>query len=429
MRTLPEPFLAGCKASFRHVRAGRGHALHIAFASLVCFAASGDQLLLEIAGVPLIVCYVFRIRRMVRTWEWFFRQPTTLTFLAWAVWQGVSLAWSSDPGEGLAQLATLRWVWVAWLLYPVLEARRLYIVAVVVGFLIAQGTQVAQGVGQVMEIPALTFGQDPERLAGWWHPAVAGTLLVGAMGYSIPAAIMGRGVERKFAIVGVAASAVGIIATGSRGAWIAGAGLMVIGAGVWVVRARPRASTLLSAGVVAVVVLSAVVVALRGPIVSRATRAYEEVHAALVEGRYATSTGARLAMIGWSLDAAAAHPVRGIGLGGFADWSRSRASAEGMAPEWILFHGHSHNTPLYVLASGGGVGLVLFLAFWGAGARAAIRAVPSGAWGTYLAGPAWALLGLTLCWPFDVVFISSQGMANVAIVFALCPSRLPPEPP
>lgn len=414
---------------FRRARAGRAHTAHIACAALVCFAASGDNLLLEIAGVPLWICFVLRARSTLAASLWVFTLPTTIAFLAWVAWQFLSLSWSLDPREGLDQLGRLRWAWIAWMLYPVLEARRLLILAVPLGYLIAQSSQLAQWLGFRLDIPALTFHGDPARISGWWHPVGAGELLVIALGFCLPPALMGRGPGRACAGAAAIAAAVGILASGTRGAWLAGAAMVACALlfAVWRMRSNRRA-ILIAAGIAVAAMLIAGIV-MRGPIAQRFDAGVREVRAALGEGRYATSTGARIAMARWSLDAARAHPVGGIGVGSFYEWSKSRAAAEGLAPDPIMFHGHAHNTPLHALATTGMVGLGLFLVFWALLARAAIRAVHPDRWGTIDAGPVFALLGITLCWPFDTVFGGSQIMANIAVIAALCPSRSPPGPP
>ena len=64
---------------------------------------------------------------------------------------------------------------------------------------------------------------------------MGGSVLVAGLGLHLPAAIMGRGWGRTLASGGAMVTALGILGTGTRGAWIAGLLLvmLVLGVGAW----------------------------------------------------------------------------------------------------------------------------------------------------------------------------------------------------
>jgi O-antigen ligase len=85
-------------------------------------------------------------------------------------------------------------------------------------------------------------------------------------------------------------------------------------------------------------------------------------------------TSGRASLIATGIRIAKAHPVRGVGLGGF---ERAYSKRTGRKPRQSA----SHNTPVTVAAEGGGPGLLIFLWLVGALLLAAYRRVRHGRYG------------------------------------------------
>lgn len=413
----------------------------------------------EVGGVPLALASVARPRATGRALALFFRAPMWWILLAWAAWQGVSLLWSPDPAHGLDEMASMRWAWSLPLVFPMLRHRRALIAAMAAGFVAGNLSQVAHGLGVALDVGWLAFDRAPMRNSGWWDPVVGGTLLVGALGLHLPAAMMGGGgagggaggagvwpvrlpPERWLGIGGSAITLIAIFATGTRGAWLAAAGLVVIVGVVAIARApgalnwKRAAIALAASGVIAAGAWLLAGDAIGG----RAREARQEIARAM-EGDYGTFTGQRILMARRAAEAFGARPVVGVGAGGYKAWVDPRLGAEsggGVGP-------HAHNTPLHVAATTGIVGLGLFGLAWVVAIRAGMRGDLTqsakhkaqsshpqatkgatrdwrdGRWRGYDLGPACALVGLVLAGATDVVHINAQTAAMWLAIVSLCP--------
>ena len=252
--------------------------------------------------------------------------------------------------------------------------RRHVIVALCVGFLVGNAVQLLNAWAIHGGGPdAFRFGRLPDRMSGWWDPAVAGTILTAGIGLHIPAALMGSGRKRVIGIMGVFATAGGLAMTGSRGGWAASV-LLVMGAGLFaLVRAGVRGENRTGTALAFMSLIASFLVvgfALRGPIADRLDKAQSQVSAAM-EGDVTSDTGARIAM---KQDAIAAFALAIID---------------------------------------------------------AIRHARNRGFGSYHAGPLFALAGLALTTPFDTLHVSASAAAVTGMVFALClapPKRDTHEP-
>ncbi|MFG0286278.1 MAG: O-antigen ligase family protein [Phycisphaerales bacterium JB039] len=378
----------------------------------------------EFAGAPLALASVIRPRATLRALALFFQTPTWWLLLAWAAWRALSLTWSPEPAEGFDQLGAMRWAWSPLLIFPMLRHRRTLICAMVIGFLCANLAQVAHALGVTFDIDWLTFDREPRRNSGWWAAVVGGTMLTAALGLHLPGALLGRGRIRILGLAGSAITLVAILATGTRGAWLAAAGLIAIGAIVAVARA-PRAlaqvtpKRILIAGA-CIVLVAAAAWAFAGKAISGRVQETRMEIARAIEGDLSTFTGRRILMARWAGEAMLAHPIRGVGMGGYAAWADARQAAADVPPEQRDVRSHAHNMLLHEGASTGLVGLALFGAIWFAAIRSAF-AWTAGALGTYSAGPAFALIGLLLVGATDVVHINAQTAALWLALLSLTP--------
>lgn len=382
--------------------------------------ATGPTFAAEIAIIPTALVFLPRLLHTYPLWRNLWKNPLAASILLFSGWLAAGLIWSPDPSQGLHEFGNTRFLLVVLLLVPAVGLRtsgRLAIIGgVVCGFLIGHAVQALNIWAILGDGPgAFTFGRTPERLSGWWDPAVSGTMLTAALGLHLPAALMGRGRVRWIALVLAALTIAGLFATGARGGWIASGALVVTVtavAGVRAIHHRPaRAPTLVGVGVL---VLAVVVggFASRGTITSRLDSFRDDI-ALAGEGDYRSDDGARFAMkvaaVGVFLD----HPVAGVGTGGYA--SAARAD-----PADRHIHAHAHDTILHIAACNGVIGVALLLAVAGTGLTQASRWAGRSGLGTYGAGPLFALVGLVYTTPFDTLHVSGSSAALAGLVLALC---------
>jgi O-antigen ligase len=402
-------------------RVPRGMKIHAAIAAVVLALIPGPTSVGEIATVVLLGFFLLRTPRTFRLWLHALGQPVPLLILGFVLWQFITLTWSPDRQQGLDEIASNRWALMILLLWPVIGWRNRFIAALAIGFLLGNLSQLAQ---------LFWGGQDwfpwvrePDRISGWWDPAVAGTLLTAALGLHLPAAVMGTGRIRVIGLTGTIITLAALIATGTRGGWIAAVVLVGCTMVVAILVHQRRRTLLVGLGVLILAGIVAGLV-LRGPIMSRVSDARADL-AAAIDGDYTTSTGARIAMAGWAVQAFAEHPIRGVGAGGYQSWVEDHLRASGIDPAERSIHAHAHNAILHIAATTGLVGLafacaIIICAFWNAFSHLSRATL-----GTYAAGPAFALLGLLLVSAFDVVHINAQSAAILGVLLALTPTFIP----
>lgn len=407
-----------------------GLRLHEWVATLWFFLVPWFISAVEFAMVPLAVALLLRLPHLWRLRASWLTQPLVLLLVAWAAWLSLSLTWTLDSRAGYNEVGGLRWAWTVLAVWPVVERRPRFIVALIAGFLVANLAQLAHAVGLGLGLDWLTFDRNPDRNSGWWRPVVGGSMLVGALGLHLPAALMGVGRTRVLGLAGSVVTLLGIVATGTRGAWLAGAGLIGIVAVVALIRARARISG--RSGVTFVGAMLVVVVgawlAVGPSIARRAGAGWHEVARAVEQKEFTSDTGARLIMGWWAMRAFAEHPVAGVGAGGYRRWVIGHLERRGIDPADRSVHDHAHNAALHVGATTGVVGLAL-AGLLGATALVGAFRGPSGGGGerlgTYAAGPGFALIGLLLVSAFDTIHVNAQTGALLCALLALC---LAPRP-
>ncbi|MBC7771697.1 MAG: O-antigen ligase family protein [Pyrinomonadaceae bacterium] len=415
-----------------------GHRLHAWLAAVWCFLACSPTSFLELGILPVGICFLIRLPRHIRTDGRLLHLPTIWFALAWIAWIWASLSWSSNASIGIEEAGAARFAFALVLLWPVLDRRTLLIKALLLGFLAANVAQAFHAIGTAFNIESITFPRMPHRNSGWWQPVVGGTMLTAGLGLHLPAMLTGKGRVRVIGFLGVLLCIVGVIATGSRGAWLASASLCVI-ALVWGLTRRgwPRVSW----GHLPLIGALGVVLAVGGyktlwPTLSERGRAgIVEVRRAITDKDYTSDTGARILMAQMAIDALVQKPLNGIGAGSFKGWGRGHLADLGREKEARLIPDHAHNTFLHVAATTGVVGVVLFGGliilsvrggFWTPRASADetdARAKIAG----YEAGPVFGLIGLVLASPFIVIQVDAQPSAMLWILIVLCLRGRPAE--
>lgn len=394
--------------------------------ALTALLLTGPTSLTELAIIPGAAVFLAGIPWTFRLWKDLWKHPAPAALLALAAWFALALVWSPDRDLGLQEFGNLRFFAVVLLLVPAMRlsisGRRALVHALALGFLVGNGIQVLNAWSLLAGGPdAFRFGRFPDRISGWWDPAVSGTILTAALGLHLPPALMGRGRVRALALAASCVTIAGLLATGARGGWIASSGLLTVAALVTVARAVRTRAPLMPAllpigGLVLAVLVGAWV--FRGSIASRVEALTADL-AAAEGGDYTTADGARVAMKRAAVAVFLDRPLRGAGTGGFADRARE-LSDRGAAFDAGAIHDHAHDTLLHLAASNGIVGVVLAV---GVGVGAGVggwRWTRRSGLGSYDAGPLFALVGLALTTPFDTLHVSGSAAAITGIVVALC---------
>ncbi|MDX6471568.1 MAG: hypothetical protein QOK22_384 [Gaiellaceae bacterium] len=278
---------------------------------------------------------------------------------AFVAWVGVSLAWSKDVHEGgIALLAfylpfTILALAVARLPWSTLGLRVTYVAATAMALVLAAVGFYQYQTRDIFQNPKVinsnAYAQYFRVNSVFWDPSVYGRFLVVSIVPSLVLLVHAR--VRRLAPIVVAAVVVlwlGLLISFSQSSFAA---LLVAAVGACIVAWRWRA---LVAVAVAVFVLAGIAVS------APTLRASIQHH---TSSGLNSATSGRSSLVANGVRIAAAHPLAGVGVGGF-----KRAYAErvrkfkGNDPKLAA----SHTTPVTVAAEGGIVGLVLYLALLGA---------------------------------------------------------------
>lgn len=365
----------------------------------------------ELGVIPLWIVAGVRWRVTAERTAALWRDPAVRLLAAWGAWMALSLAWSPDRDEGLQELAQLRWLALLWPITLVTEARPRIVAALLAGFATGHLVQIANAIAlQGLAPEFLRFNRAPDRISGWWDPAVSGVLLTAALGAHLALALWSAGRLRLVGAIGSVVTLVALLATGARGGWIASAALLALAGALALYRGRRSAATLgtIAAAAIAIGVTA---FAMRGLIASRFDEARTAVAAAIDEQDYDSDTGTRILMKIVAVDAFASAPIHGLGAGGFIDAWRRELEGSGST----RIHGHAHDTPLHLLATQGAVGFAMLAT--GAG-WILIRAWRRSETGLD-AAPRLALVGVLLCAPFDALTASTHSAAISGLLLAL----------
>lgn len=274
-------------------------------------------------------------------------------------WTGVSLAWSKDVQAGAIELLafyvpfTVLALAVARLPWSTLGLRLLYGEVVVMGLVFAAVGFYQYETRDIFQNPKVinsnAYAPFFRVNSVFWDPSVYGRFLVVAIVPSVVLLVRKR--VRALTPVVVAAIAVlwlGLLISFSQSSFAA---LLVAVVGAAFVAWRWRA---LVAVAVAVAVLA-------GIAVSAPTLRHSIQHH--TSSGLNSATSGRFSLVANGVRIAQAHPLTGVGVGGFKRAYAERVQRfKSKAPKTAA----SHNTPVTVAAEAGLVGLALFVALVGA---------------------------------------------------------------
>lgn len=387
-------------------------------------------------GFPL----AYAMLRLTNTWRSAWRpflMPLGICVLVFIAWQMLSTAWSLDPAHGWNEVFKNRWLGLWLILWPVLDQRGKLLAALKLGLLLGIAAQVVQmlarkrGIDNIFapimgsNIPWLN---DPDRLGGWWHPLAAGSMLLVSLGLHLGPAILGHGRRQMLGLLGAAASCIGIVLTGTRGAILVMPLVIAAALVLGLIRIKPAArARKVSAWFVGVlIVLGLFAFGMAGDrIVRRGQLLISDVRQAVQDRNFSTDNGARVQMALWSWDALKARPITGMGAGSYEAFTRKIAAAPpGTATPnqpGARFFEHAHNSILHIAATLGLVGVALALGVATCGVMAGLASLPA----RQDAGPGLALLGLVLVSMTDPVHFNTQTSIVWYVVLGMCVVWLP----
>lgn len=401
-----------------HTRDAIGDKVHLGFAIFWCTLLFSPQSVMQIAAIPLVVFFLVRVINTFPLWIHGFGQPTILAALALASWMGISLFWSPNRVLGADEIAQLRWIAAGGFLYPVIRHRKFLIYAMLLGYasmMIAQIFDAFDGFGN--RTLYKFFWHEANRISGWTHPVVAGSMFVAGLGLVLPAALFDQR-RRVLWIIASILMCVSIFATGSRGAWLAMLPLVLTILVYGLLTKRLNTRVLIIAIALGALALFGALLLAGANIKERATEARSEITQALA-GEYDSHTGARIRMAQLALDATIEHPIVGVGAGGYKHWASTHDDTDS------FIHDHAHNTPLQLSATTGLIGALLGALLIVTIIRNAHNGARRYETSGLALGPMFAILGLLCVSMTDTVLINTQTAALLGTLAALSPAYVP----
>jgi O-Antigen ligase len=335
---LREPWLVPLAAlAFVPVRVGLlGHQLLVPLYAVVLGATA--QLLREVAGGDE------RSREL---------RLASVPLAALVGWTGLSLSWSGDVHEGAIEILafyvpfTIIAISIARLPWSRLRLRILYAELVtmalafaVVGFYQYESRDIFQNPKVITSNAYAAFFRVNSV---FWDPSVYGRFLVVALVPSVVLIVRGR--SSRAALAATAFTVVawfGLLISFSQSSFSA---LLVGVVGVAAVAWRWRALWAVAAAVVVLVGLAASEPRVRHALVHHTSSGLN------------SATSGRASLVANGIRIAIAHPVAGVGVGGFKHAYAERLHLKGAEPRVAA----SHDTPVTVAAEGGAIGLALFV--------------------------------------------------------------------
>ena len=280
------------------------------------------------------------------------RVATPLALLV--AWTGLSMGWTRDVHEGAVELlafylpltvlavavARLPWSRLGlWALYA--ELTTMALVFAVVGFYQYETRNVFENPKVILSNTYASFFRVNSL---FWDPSVYGRFLVVAMVPSIVLVVRGRSL---------------------RLAWAAAAALVVVWFGLLISFSQSSFAALLVVAVAIAIVVwrwrALVAVALAAAVLGGVAVAQPQIRRSLqhhTSSGLNSATSGRSSLVANGVRIAAAHPVRGVGIGGFKRAYAARVKR--LHGKKNLSTAASHDTPVTVAAETGLPGLLLF---------------------------------------------------------------------
>ena len=345
------------------VRDPLGHQVQTVIAMLFLFTMPLSTAAAGIAFALLAFNTLLRLPHTFRCYE----PPVDARSLWWmaafVAWCAISLKWSTNRHLGFEEIGASRVLLLPLLLWTVLDRVPWLIAAALLGVFAQNLMQVLQATDWIQWRPHEGEG----RLGGLVHPIHTGMWCTAAMIWHIMATLRSRGIVRVVSILGFLIAGAGLIASGSRGPWLAAIIVMPLALLVTLIRrpdVRRPAIILATAGFITAAAATPLVYP---QIAQRIEQSVSEFNDARERGVYWTSIGSRVAMTKWACEIFASHPIQGVGAGGYPaaqdkliDFQNAVERLPAKRHRTMMIHQQPHSTWLYVLACTGLIGAALF---------------------------------------------------------------------
>ena len=322
----------------------------------------------------LLVATLLRAPALLSSWKKMLDQIWIRLLLLWLLWMALSITWSPDVANGIDRLGTLKYfIWIP-LLWPLYKQCRWLFAAFLLSAFVLQGIQVSGVFGAMHQGESLIKGLRHPTTAGIWNATALSCWLFLAVAVNWRAMLL--------CIPLAVLSAVGFVWAGQRAAlWgilveiIIANTILLFAVQGWLRRTALRV-------VLALVVIGGVYFFIGDELTNKVKQLYKETTKDLINlESTATSNGEagltyeeRIAMWKMSLIAWQAHPIIGVGYGGY---SKATAPIDDVKHSTFDVHmyDHPHSTFVMILTENGLVGFSLLMLWIGAFFVRAFKAV------------------------------------------------------
>lgn len=255
---------------------------------------------------------IIRLPHTWRSFRAFKGMPILWVTLAWVGWQALSFTWSDNLPQAWDEFKVQRMLITPLLLWPILDRAPWLVMAALAGALAQNGVQAMQEIGWI-NLPVTGEG----RLRGLIHPIHSAMWFGAAIMWHLSATLNARLMLRLVSVALLLVSAVGLIATGSRGPWIATAVALIAAIIIIPLRRPATRKPAIALAAIGIAGLALVWVLGQNMIRPRLAEARQEIDNARQHQVYWTSTGLRLGLWGWAAEVWRSSPIIGVGAGGF----------------------------------------------------------------------------------------------------------------
>jgi len=322
----------------------------------------------------LLVATMLRAPALLSSWKQMLDQTWIRLLLLWLLWMTISITWSPDVAKGIDRLGTLKYfIWIP-LLWPLYKQWRWLFAAFLFSAFVLQCIQVSGAFGARHQGETLIKGLRHATTAGIWDATALSCWLFLAVAVNWRAMLL--------CIPLSVLSAVGFVWAGQRAALWGILAEIIIANIVLVFAVRGWLRRTLLRVMLGVIVIGGVYFFIGQELTNKLKRVYNETTKDLtsVESSSKSNDGTsltyeeRIAMWKMSIIAWRAHPIMGVGYGGY---SKATAPIDDVKHPTFDIHtyDHPHSTFVMILTENGLVGLTLFLLWIGAFFVRAFRVV------------------------------------------------------
>jgi len=346
--------------------------LFAAITAIVCEAISTAS---ASAGINiLLVVTLLRAPALLSSWKQMLDQTWIRLLLLWLLWMALSITWSPDVAKGIDRFGTLKYfIWIP-LLWPLYKQWRWLFAAFLLSAFVLQCIQVSGAFGARHQGETLIKGLRHATTAGIWDATALSCWLFLAVAVNWRAMLL--------CIPMSVLSAVGFVWAGQRAALWGILVEIIIANIVLVFAVRGWLRRTLLRVMLGMIVIGGVYFFIGQELTNKLKQVYNETTKDLtaVESSSKSNDGAslkyeeRIAMWKMSIIAWRAHPIIGVGYGGY---SKATAPIDDVRhPSFdVHMYDHPHSTFVMILTENGLVGLTLFLLWIGAFFVRAFRVV------------------------------------------------------